>query len=75
MALYNIDGEFHCTDNSCPHADGPLAEGDVEGEIVYCPWHYWGIHIKSGAVTDIVGLSVKTFPCKIEDGFVWIETP
>ena len=72
-AVYNVDGDFYCTDNSCPHADGPLGEGDVEGDIVYCPWHYWGINIRSGEVTDVVGLCVKTFACKVEDEVVWVE--
>ena len=25
LALYNVEGEFFCTDNSCPHRDGPWA--------------------------------------------------
>jgi len=39
LALFNVNGAFYALDNECPHRNGPLAEGAVEGTEVVCPWH------------------------------------
>ena len=31
IALFNIGGEFFAIDDRCPHEEGPLSEGYVEG--------------------------------------------
>ena len=39
IALFNVDGEFFALDNTCTHHGGPLAEGELAGHEVTCPWH------------------------------------
>ena len=51
IALFNLGGEFYAIDDTCPHADGPLSAGSIEGEEVECPWHGSRFNIKTGAVT------------------------
>ena len=51
IALFNLGGRFYALDDVCPHADGPLSEGSIEGEDVECPWHGSRFNVKSGAVT------------------------
>ncbi|MGH9597173.1 MAG: Rieske (2Fe-2S) protein, partial [Edaphobacter sp.] len=41
VCLANVDGELSALDNVCPHRQGPLGQGWVEGEAVICPWHSW----------------------------------
>ena len=50
IALFNIDGDFFALDNLCTHEEGPLAEGEVEGHEVTCPWHGAKFDIKTGEV-------------------------
>jgi 3-phenylpropionate/trans-cinnamate dioxygenase ferredoxin subunit len=50
IALFNIDGNFFALDNLCTHEEGPLAEGEVEGHEVTCPWHGAKFDIKTGEV-------------------------
>jgi nitrite reductase/ring-hydroxylating ferredoxin subunit len=50
IALFNLGGTYYAIDNTCPHRGGPLAEGDVEGEEVTCPWHGAKFRISSGEV-------------------------
>ena len=42
IALFNIEGNFFALGNACTHEEGPLAEGDIEGHEVTCPWHGQG---------------------------------
>lgn len=53
IALFNVDGAFYAIDNTCPHRGGPLAEGELEGTAVTCPWHAWQFDLKTGeSITD-----------------------
>ena len=49
VALFNVDGKFHATTNTCLHRGGPLGEGSLSDSVVTCPWHGWQYDVKSGA--------------------------
>jgi len=39
VALFNAGGSIYAVANRCSHANGPLADGVVEGTVVTCPYH------------------------------------
>src|SRR5258708_10466421 len=39
IALFNVDSQFFALDNTCTPRGGPLADGEVSGHVVTCPWH------------------------------------
>jgi nitrite reductase/ring-hydroxylating ferredoxin subunit len=41
ICLANVNGVLSALDNICPHRQGPLGQGWIEGEAVICPWHSW----------------------------------
>ena len=67
IALYNIDGDFFATNNTCLHRGGPLGEGFLEGNVVTCPWHGWRFDVKTGANVTIPSAKVATYQVKVED--------
>ena len=36
LAVFNIDGEIHCTSNLCTHQRAILTDGLFEGDVVEC---------------------------------------
>lgn len=50
IALFNVDGQFFAIDNTCTHQGGPLAEGEVSGHEVTCPYHGATFDIRTGEV-------------------------
>ncbi|MBI4586059.1 MAG: non-heme iron oxygenase ferredoxin subunit [Planctomycetes bacterium] len=50
IALFNVDGQFFALDNTCTHRGGPLAEGEISGHEVTCPWHGATFDIRTGEV-------------------------
>ena len=48
VAVFNVGGEFHAIDDLCPHRQGPLSEGWMEGFLVACPWHGWQFDVTTG---------------------------
>ncbi len=73
VAIFNVGGEFYCIDNMCPHAEGPLGEGYVDGAEVTCPWHAWQFNVKTGEMAYNPQICVATFPCKVENGDVLVD--
>ena len=74
VAIFKLDDGIFAIDNICSHEYSQLAEGMVVNCDVYCPKHGSRFDIKTGAVKDFPATrGVKTFPVKIEDGFVWVK--
>jgi NAD(P)H-dependent nitrite reductase small subunit len=71
VAVFNVGGTFYAVDNTCPHRGGPLAEGEIEGCAVTCPWHAWTFDLKTGeSMTD--ELTVACYEVKVEGGAVLV---
>jgi len=52
IALFNVGGVYYAIDDTCPHADAPLAGGYVDQKqvTVSCPWHGAEFDLKTGNV-------------------------
>jgi nitrite reductase (NADH) small subunit len=74
VALYNVDGTFYATTNTCIHRGGPLAQGMLEGRVVMCPWHAWTFDVTTGENTANARLKVATYGVKVEDGQVLVSS-
>jgi len=66
--------EVFALDNACPHKNGPLAEGIVHGNSVTCPLHNWVISLETGQAQGADEGQVKTYPAKVVDGRVLLDT-
>jgi nitrite reductase/ring-hydroxylating ferredoxin subunit len=76
LALFNAGaGRFHATSALCPHEDGPLAEGWLEGDAVVCPWHGFDFDLKSGRCRVDEDLSICVYPVRISGDSVEVDLP
>ncbi len=66
IAVFNVDGTYYAIDNTCVHRGGPLGEGELEGDIVTCPWHAWEYNVKTGVSVNNPAASVKTYQVNVE---------
>ena len=66
LALYHTASGFYATDNTCPHRGGPLAEGDLIGEEITCPWHLWGFDVKTGLCAGNPEIAVATHELRVD---------
>ncbi|WP_147804199.1 nitrite reductase small subunit NirD [Alkalicoccus halolimnae] len=73
LAVFRLaEDEFHTIKNECPHKKGPLTEGMISGEHVFCPLHNWKIDITDGQVEEPDEGCVQTFKTEIIDNNVYI---
>ena len=42
--------------------------------IVTCPFHAWEINVRTGEVVDFGTECTRTFPCRVVDGIVYVDT-
>jgi nitrite reductase/ring-hydroxylating ferredoxin subunit len=74
LALFNVEGAFHCLSNVCPHVGGPLGEGALKGETVVCPWHGWRFNVKTGA-NELGSRKAECFSARVEGDWVLVDLP
>ena len=72
--LLRREGRIHAIAATCPHAGGPLEEGEVSGKTVTCPWHGSSFDLDTGAVIN--GPAVYDVPCfetRVQNGQIEVR--
>lgn len=59
--LLKRTGQVYCIVEVCSHLGGPLAEGEIRGDTVKCPWHGSRFSLHDGSVID--GPATHPQPC------------
>jgi len=71
VALFRIDGEIYCIDDTCTHAYASLSEGTLEGRIVTCPLHGGQFDVPTGRPAHLpVVEAIGVHPVRVESGRV-----
>ena len=73
FAVWNVDGQYFCIDDQCPHRGGPLGAGSMTDGTVYCPLHGWGFDLKTGICSSRPDRPVQTYPVRVTNGQVQIQ--
>ena len=74
IALYNVDGQFFATDDTCSHEEESLSEGFLEDHLIECPKHGSQFDLRTGAVLSLPAVfPVRTYPTKVVDGDVFVD--
>ena len=75
LAVYNVDGEFHVTDDLCTHGQSSLSEeGMLNGRIVECGWHFGAFDVTTGeAIQMPCREPLKTWPVTVIGDSVYID--
>ncbi|WP_423128205.1 nitrite reductase small subunit NirD [Gaoshiqia sp. Z1-71] len=79
IAVFNFtdEGRWFATQNQCPHK-GEMAisrglTGDADGHPkVACPFHKRTFSLEDGKCLTDENYQLKTYPVKVEDGYVYI---
>ncbi len=50
VAIFNVDGEFFCLDDTCSHAEASLSDGDLDISrcVIECPLHGSAFDLRTG---------------------------
>ena len=72
LAVYNVDGEYYATDNSCPHRGAPLTQGTLCGHVMECWLHGCQFDVRSGECLTVPD-TIRTYRVTIEDQMIKVS--
>ena len=76
LAVFNLEGTFYVTDDRCTHAEASLAEGELDDDVIECPFHGGSFHIPTGEVmTAPPRKPLRIYDVQVSDGDVRIRVP
>ena len=74
LAVYNLDGRIYVTDDTCSHGNASLADGEIDGDLVECPFHAGCFEIATGLPAGApCTIPIRSYKTVIEDGAVHIK--
>ncbi|WP_075835756.1 MULTISPECIES: bifunctional 3-phenylpropionate/cinnamic acid dioxygenase ferredoxin subunit [unclassified Rhodococcus (in: high G+C Gram-positive bacteria)] len=74
IAVFNVDGEFFATEDTCSHDDSSLADGYIDGDQVECAWHFAKFCLRTGRVlSPPANRDIRTYSVKVVDDEVYVE--
>jgi 3-phenylpropionate/trans-cinnamate dioxygenase ferredoxin subunit len=65
IALARVDGKIVAFGDVCTHDDGPLAEGEIDGDCVVCPRHGARFNVFDGKATFPAAQPIPIYETKI----------
>lgn len=48
LVLIRVEGRVYAVDDRCPHRDGELGQGELDGFHLFCPLHAWVFDVRDG---------------------------
>ena len=73
IAVFRLrDGSLHATQAACPHAGGPLADGQADLNVLVCPLHLYAYRWADGASTSGAA-PIRMFPVRDVDGEIVVK--
>jgi nitrite reductase/ring-hydroxylating ferredoxin subunit len=76
LAVFNAGGgRFFATSPHCPHEEGPLAEGWLEGDVAVCPWHGYDFELTTGRCRVDDRLAVAVYPVRVCGTAIEVDVP
>ncbi len=74
LAVYNLDGNFFVTDDTCSHSEASLSEGEIDGDLIECPFHAGCFEIATGLPAGApCTVPIQSYEVVIEDGAIHVK--
>jgi len=76
IVVFNLAGTLFAIGDVCSHDDGPLGDGDIEGQEIVCPRHGARFDLATGRVTSLPAVvDIPAYPVRVTDGQIEIGLP
>ena len=81
ILVVNNDGKFYAISGKCPHMDGELSRGKLEGTVVTCPRHGSKFEVTTGrclsgpkiGFVKLKAKDVATYEVKVEGNSILVD--
>lgn len=73
ILIFLVDGAPVATAARCPHAAGPLHQGEICNGILTCPWHGWSFDIATGSCEEDPDLKLEVYPVRVDGDAIFVS--
>lgn len=74
LAVYNVDGAYFVTDDTCSHGKASLADGYLEGDEIECPWHAGRFSVRTGRATCLpASEAIRTWSVEVDGDELFVR--
>ena len=75
IALRIAGDQVIAIQGECPHAGGPVGEGEIKPDCsaIICPWHGYEWDLSTGKCDEDPDLTLQRFPVRIEGDDILVE--
>ena len=74
-AICNAGGNISALWGVCPHAGGPLGQGQISGGRVVCPYHAWSSTAARARTISILPRACLLMKWKVEGEDIFADLP
>ncbi len=76
VCLTKVDGTVYAFTGTCTHIGGPLNEGELDDDIVTCPWHGAQFNVRTGKVLrGPARQDIQTYALRLEGDSILVSLP
>jgi nitrite reductase/ring-hydroxylating ferredoxin subunit/uncharacterized membrane protein len=74
VVLVKLGTKYAAIAATCSHAGGPLDEGELQGDVVQCPWHGSRFRMRDGkALTGPARFAQPRYDVQVRDGMIYLR--
>lgn len=74
VCLYRVGAELFATSDICSHGSASLADGEIDGYEIECPFHGGRFDVRTGAATRLpCRLPIQIYRIREADGAIWLS--
>ncbi|HLZ21527.1 MAG TPA: Rieske 2Fe-2S domain-containing protein [Ktedonobacterales bacterium] len=74
VLLVRMGERYYAISSTCGHAGGPLDEGELQGDVVQCPWHGSRFRLRDGKpVTGPATMAQPRYDVRVRDGQIELK--
>lgn len=74
VVLVKLGAKYAAIAATCSHAGGPLDEGELQGDVVQCPWHGSRFRMRDGkALTGPATFAQPHYDVQVRDGMIYLR--
>lgn len=76
VVLFNVNGELLATGDLCSHDEGPIGDGELDGDVIICPRHGARFDVHTGKVLSLPAVTgIPVYPVQIVDNYIEVGIP
>ena len=76
VCLANVEGTIYAFTDDCTHIGGPLNEGELDGQVLTCPWHGAQFDVRTGKVLrGPARQDISIYPVCVDGTSILIRLP